>query len=81
MNEGNGSADNREVVTVLMNVVVRCFEGRNTRAPTELDTVEGDDRSFGSTQRDFACVLFEAPQCGPIKLAVVDPSTFLPARH
>ena len=32
-------------------------------------------------QRDFACVLFEAPQCGPIKLAVVDPSTFLPVRQ
>ena len=36
---------------------------------------------LSSGQRDLACVLFEAPQCGPIKLAVVDPSTFLPARH
>ena len=35
---------------------------------------------LSSAQRDFACVLFEAPQCGPIKLAVVDPSTLLPAK-
>ena len=35
---------------------------------------------LSSAQRDFACVLFEAPQCGPIKLAVVDPSTLLSAK-